>query len=77
MTKFWRLFTSDYLQEFIDSVSIPTGDELTDMFLGTDFDNVLKNYKEEVLSMLEQIPSFKQLFELVKESTFDQLEKNK
>ena len=28
MTQFWRLFTSDYVQEFVDTVSMPTSDEL-------------------------------------------------
>ncbi len=27
MTQLWRLFTSDYVQDFVDSVSMPTSDE--------------------------------------------------
>ena len=77
MTQFWRLFTSTYVQEFVDSLSIPTSDELVEMFIGSNFDNVFTRYKSEVSNFFEQIPTFQQVYEKVRNSTIDQLEKNK
>ncbi len=77
MTQFWRLFTSAYVQDFVDSVSIPTSDELVEMFIGNGFDDVLKSYKDEIANVIEQMPTFKQFYDGVKQSTIDQLEKNK
>ncbi len=42
MTQFWRLFTSDYVQEFVDSVSMPTSDELVETYK-SQFDKGLKS----------------------------------
>ncbi len=47
MTKFWRLFTSDYVQDFLDSASIPTFDELVEPYK-REFDRDLKTYKENI-----------------------------
>ncbi len=55
MTQFWRLFTSVYVQDFIDSISIPTSDELIEMFIGSDFDDVLQSYKKEATNFLKKI----------------------
>ncbi len=77
MTQFWRLFTSAYVQDFVDSLSIPTSDELAEMFIGSNFDEVLNSYKKEASNLLEQIPTFQQVYEKVRNSTIDQLEKNK
>ena len=77
MTQFWRLFTSAYVQDFVDTVSIPTSDELVGMFIGNNFDEVLKSYQQNAINLFEQIPTFQQLYETVKKSTVDQLEKNK
>ena len=77
MTQFWRLFTSAYVQDFVDSLSIPTSDELAEMFIGSNFDEVLNSYREEASNLMEQIPTFQQVYEKVRNSTIDQLEKNK
>ncbi|AAQ00554.1 putative protein family PM-25 [Prochlorococcus sp. SS52] len=47
MTKFWRLFTSDYVQDFVDTVSIPTGDELIESYT-SHLDKELKIHKEKI-----------------------------
>ncbi len=77
MTQFWRLFTSDYVQDFVDRVSMPTSDELLEMFGGSQFEEVLENYRRDMSDMLEQIPSFEEIYVKVKSSIIDQLEKNK
>ena len=73
MTQFWRLFTSIYVQNFVDSVSMPTSTQLLEMFLGHDFNDVLKSNMQEVIDLFEQIPSFQKLYKDVKETTVDQL----
>ncbi len=77
MTKFWRLFTSTYVQDFVDSLSITTSDELAEIFIGSNFDDVLNSYKNEASKLFEQIPTFQQIYGKVRNSTIDQLEKNK
>ncbi len=77
MTKFWRLFTSTYVQDFVDSLSMPTSDELAEIFIGSNFDDVLNSYKNEASKLFEQIPTFQQIYGKVRNSTIDQLEKNK
>ena len=76
MTQFWRLFVSSYVQEFIDSVSIPTSEQLVEMFIGSDFDQVLNNHKKEAMALFEKIPSVQEFFTILKESAVDQLKKN-
>ena len=47
MTQFWRLFTSDHVQDFVDSASIPTFDELVGIYK-TSFDKEIKVHKEKM-----------------------------
>ncbi len=49
MAKFWRLFTSDYVQNFVDSVSIPTSDELAKSYVNP-FSKEVKLHKERMKS---------------------------
>ncbi len=76
MTTFWRLFISAYVQDFIDSVSIPTSDHIIEIFIGSDFENVFNSHKKQISSLLEQIPSAQEIFSSLKESTIVQLKKN-
>ena len=57
MTKFWRLFTSDYVQEFLDSVSIPTVDEILGTY-NSHFEKELKGYKQNIGNLIRQISTF-------------------
>ena len=57
MTQFWRLFASDYVQEFVDSVSMPTVDEILEMYRSP-FEKELKGYRENIENLLQQIPTF-------------------
>ena len=50
MTKFWRLFTSDYLQDFIDTASIPSSEELVETYR-SQFDKGIKIHKEKITSL--------------------------
>ncbi len=47
MTQFWRLFTSAYVQDFVESLSMPTTNDLAEMFIGSNFDEVLNSYQKE------------------------------
>ena len=47
MTKFWRLFTSDYVQDFVDSVSIPTSRELAEPYT-SHFDREIRIHKQKL-----------------------------
>ena len=47
MTNFWRLFTSDYVQDFVDSASIPTFDEFVETYK-SQFDKEVKAHKEKI-----------------------------
>ncbi len=76
MTKFWRLFTSAYVQEFVDSISMPTSDELVGIFIGNNFDEVLKSNQQTLINLFAQVPTFKEIFETIKKATMAQLEKN-
>ncbi len=51
MTRFWRLFASDHVQGFVDSVSIPKFDELIETYK-TPFNKELKVHKEKMKSFL-------------------------
>ena len=62
MTQFWRLFTSAYVQDFVDSVSMPTSSQLIEMFIGSDFNDVLKSNMQEVIELFEQMPTLQQLY---------------
>ena len=50
MTQFWRLFTSDYVQDFLDSVSIPTSEELVEAYT-RQFDKELTIHKEKLKNL--------------------------
>ncbi|WP_269623443.1 hypothetical protein [Prochlorococcus marinus] len=56
MTQFWRLFTSDYVQDFVDSVSIPTMEELIGDYR-TQFDKEYKAHQQNIIKLLQQIPT--------------------
>ena len=73
MTQFWRLFTSSYVQEFVDSVSMPTSSQLVEMFVGSDFNDVLQSNMQEVIELFERIPTFQEMYNDVKKTTVDQL----
>ncbi len=45
MSQFWRLFTSDYVQDFVDSVSIPTSDEVVETYT-SQFQKGLDSHKQ-------------------------------
>ncbi len=47
MTNFWRLFTSDYVQDFVDSISIPTSAEVIEAYT-SEMDKELKIHKERL-----------------------------
>ncbi len=47
MTQFWRLFTSDYVQNFVDTVSMPTSDELVETYR-TQLDKGLEGHKQRI-----------------------------
>ncbi len=52
MTQFWRLFTSDYLQDFLDSVSIPTIDELVKAY-SSQIDKEIQIHKTKIRNLLK------------------------
>ena len=52
MTQFWRLFTSDYLQDFLDSASIPTMDELVKAY-SSQFDKEIEVHKTNIRNLLK------------------------
>ena len=66
MTQFWRLFTSDYVQDFVDSKPIPTKDEIVKTY-ATQFNKVLKIHKQKVSNFFQKLPTFEQFIEIVKE----------
>ncbi len=65
MTQFWRLFTSDYIQDFVDSKPIPTKDELVETYT-SQFDKVLDIHKRKVNNFFQKVPSFQQFIAIVK-----------
>ena len=69
MNQFWRLFTSDYVQDLVDSVSIPTTVDFVETVKGNQFDNGLNRYKENISSFFQAIPTFQQFIERVKDPT--------
>ena len=73
MTQFWRLFTSAYVQDLVDSASMPTSSQLVEMFVGSDFNDVFESNVQEVIDLFVQIPTIQQLYKEVKKTTFDQL----
>ncbi|KGG14157.1 MULTISPECIES: hypothetical protein [Prochlorococcus] len=50
MNQFWRLFTSDYVQDFVDSVTIPTSYDLVESYR-KQFDNEVKVHQENIASL--------------------------
>ena len=69
MNQFWRLFTSNYVQDLVDSVSIPTTDEFVETVKGSQFDNGINSYKEKISNFFQAIPTFQQFIERVKDPT--------
>ena len=57
MTQFWRLFTSDYVQEFVDSMSMPTIDDILDAYR-SEFEKELKGHRQNIENLFQKIPSF-------------------
>jgi len=74
MTQFWRLFTSDYVQDFVDSKPIPTKDEIVETY-ASQFNKVLKIHKQKVSNFFQKLPTFEQFIAIVKDPTILQLEK--
>ncbi len=74
MTQFWRLFTSDYVQDFVDSKPIPTKDEVVETYT-SQFNKVLKIHKQKVSNFFQKLPTFEQFIAIVKDPTILQLEK--
>ncbi len=57
MTKFWRLFASDYVQEFVDSLSKTTVDEIVKTFK-SQFNEEINWHRQNLDNLLEQMPTF-------------------
>ena len=57
MTHFWRLFASDYVQEFVDTVSMPTVDEIVESY-SSQFLKELTVHRQNLGKLLEKIPTF-------------------
>ncbi len=74
MTQFWRLFTSDYVQDFVDSKPMPTKDEIVETYTNQ-FNKVLTPHKQKVVNFFKKLPTFKQFIAIVKDPTILQLEK--
>ena len=74
MTQFWRLFTSDYVQDFVDSKPIPTKDEIVETYT-SQFNKVLTPHKQKVVNFFQKLPTFEQFIAIVKDPTILQLEK--
>ncbi len=74
MTQFWRLFTSDYVQDFVDSKPIPTKDEIAETYT-SQFNKVLNPHKQKVANFFQKLPSFKQFIAIVKDPTLLQVKK--
>ncbi len=71
MYHFWRLFTSDYVQDLVVSVSMPTGNELIQKIKGSQFELGVDTYKQKVKDFIKQIPSFGQFIARVIDPTSD------
>ncbi len=74
MTQFWRLFTSDYVQDFVDSKPIPTKDEIVETYT-SQFNKVLKTHTQKVTNFFQKLPTFEQFIAIVKDPTILQVEK--
>ena len=74
MTKFWRLFTSDYVQDFVDSKPIPTKEEIAETYT-SQFNKVLQPHKQKLANFFQKLPTFEQFIAIVKDPTILQLEK--
>ena len=68
MTQFWRLFTSDYVQDFVDSNPIPTKDEIVETYT-SQFNKVLKIHTQKVTNFFQKLPTFDQFVAIVKDPT--------
>ena len=66
MTKFWRLFTSDYVQDLVDSKPIPTKDEIVETYTNQ-FTKVLNPHKQKVANFFQKLPTFQQFIAIVKD----------
>ena len=74
MTQFWRLFTSDYVQDFVDSKPIPTKEEIAETYT-SQFNKVLKPHAQKVKNFFQKLPTFEQFIAIVKDPTILQLDK--
>ena len=74
MTQFWRLFTSDYVQDLVDSKPIPTKDEIVETYT-SQFNKVLNPHKQKVANFFQKLPTFGQFIAIVKDPTILQGEK--
>ena len=52
---------------------MPTSSQLVEMFVGSDFNDVLQSNMQEVIELFERIPTFQELYNDVKKTTVDQL----
>ena len=68
MTKFWRLFTSDYVQNFVDSKPIPTKDEIVETYT-SQFNKVINPHKQKLANFFQKLPTFDQFLAIVKDPT--------
>ncbi len=75
MTQFWRLFTSDYIQDLVDSKPIPTKDEIVETYT-TQFTKVLTPHKQRAANFFQKLPTFKQFIAIVKNPGILRLEKD-
>ena len=75
MTQFWRLFTSDYVQDFVDSKPIPTKDEVVETYT-SQFNKVLEIHKQKVSNFFQKLPTFDQFIAIVKDPTILRLEES-
>ena len=73
MNQFWRLFTSDYVQDFVDSKPIPSKDEVVETYT-SQFNKVLKPHKQKVANFFQKLPTFAQFIAIVKDPTILQQE---
>ncbi len=56
MTKFWRLFASDYVQDFVDSLSMPTFDEIVEAYRD-ELSKELKGHRKNIENLIQGMPT--------------------
>ncbi len=71
MNQFWKLFASDYVQNLVSSVTIPTTEEFVDSVKGRQFESGLSGYKQKITSFFKQVPTFQQFIARVKDPMVD------